>query len=111
MAEIAIQPSPFVFHKVVSPFSDSRIRADGDRVVQTSGTTEKKRPQLFDGKKSKSSDQEEIIALFRRIQSSISKGGSLETRKRSYKDKPNSTESLLDIFDKPKKQVKGKLQF
>ncbi|XP_061342689.1 SAP-like protein BP-73 [Gastrolobium bilobum] len=113
MTEVAVQPSIFVFPKVVFPFTNSSIRSDGDKDGQTSRRNENKRPQSFDGKKSKSSDQEEIIALFRRIQSSISKGDSHDTMSKTSsnadKDKP-STESILDILGEPKKQVKdGKI--
>lgn len=109
LAEVAVQPSPSVFQNVVPPFSNSSIRSDGDNGGQTNGRNENKRRQTFNGKKSKSSDQEEIIALFRRIRSSISKEDSQNTRKRkskANKDKP-STETILDILWGPQKQVKA----
>ncbi|KAK7245528.1 hypothetical protein RIF29_40374 [Crotalaria pallida] len=108
MKEVAVQSSPFVFPNVVSPFTNSSIRSDGDKGGQTKGRNENKRCQTFDGKKSNSTDQQEIIALFKRIRASISKVDSQNTGKRSSKankDKP-STESILDILREPK--TKGK---
>ncbi|KAE9594523.1 hypothetical protein Lal_00001197 [Lupinus albus] len=83
---------------VISPFTNSSIRSD-----------DHKRRQTFDGKKSKPSENQEIIDLFKRIRSSISKGVSQKSGKKSSKannDKP-SIESILDILGDPMK-VKGK---
>ncbi|KAK1303037.1 SAP-like protein BP-73 [Acorus calamus] len=67
-----------------------------------------------DGEDSKSSSQEEIIALFRRIQSSISKEGSVRTKnRRPIKTKERqSSESVLEVLRQypPKKQERGNVQ-
>ncbi|KAB1213013.1 SAP-like protein BP-73 [Morella rubra] len=70
---------------------------------------EDKTPQSSNGKKSNPSNQEEIISLFRRIQSAISKGDSAstkETNSSSPEDKP-SPESILEVLRNSRKEVKG----
>ncbi|CAL0301308.1 unnamed protein product [Lupinus luteus] len=109
MEEVAVQPSPLVFQNVISPFANSSIRSDGHKGGETNERNENKKRQTFDGKKSKSSEQQEIIALFKRIRSSISKGVTQKTGKKSSKanNDKSLTESILDILGDSKK-VKGK---
>ena len=98
-----------MFQNAVSPFTNSSIRSEGNKGDQTSRRNEHKRSKSFNGKKTKSPDQEEIIALLKRIRISISKGDSQNIGKRSFntdKEKP-STESNRDILGEPEKQVKG----
>lgn len=62
-----------------------------------------------DSKSSNSLNQEEIISLFKRIQSSISKGDSLSSKKRSTKsseEKP-TIDSVLEILRHSKTESKG----
>lgn len=112
--------SPFASRRDLLPLIISSIKSDGNRRGRPprknhiSGRTEKgdknKTPPSSDGKLSESSNQDEIIALFRRIQSSISKGESLGTKKRisdSSVDK-TSAESVLEILRQSRKQVKGR---
>jgi hypothetical protein len=118
LAEIADGPLLFDSQKGFPRLTVLSIRSDGHRrhgpPRKSSDSRRRKEdenetPQSSDGKKSKSSNQEEIIALFRRIQSSISKGESLSTKKRNSnlsEDKPSS-ESILDVLRKSRKQVKG----
>ncbi|KAJ7947143.1 Rho termination factor, putative isoform 1 [Quillaja saponaria] len=85
----------------------SRRKSASGRTTNGDGN---KRPQSSDGKKFNSSDQEDIIALFRRIQSSISKGDSESSNKRSsnlQKEKPSS-ESILDVLRESGKELKAK---
>lgn len=61
------------------------------------------------------SNQEEIISLLRRIQSSISKGESrgIEEKKNSdesSKEKP-LTKAILDVLEKPRKKTEGNQRF
>lgn len=118
LAEVAVGLSASVPLKGFNQFTVTNIRCDGDKRGQSherktaSRRTEKKdgnkRTRTFDGKKSKSPDLEEIIALFRRVQLSISEGGSKGTEKRrseSQKDKP-SAESILDVLRESGKPVK-----
>ncbi|XP_030968483.1 SAP-like protein BP-73 isoform X1 [Quercus lobata] len=65
-------------------------------------------PQSSNGEKSNSSNQEEIIAMFRRIQSAISKDDSVKTKRNSnLSEDKTSPESILEILRKSRKQVKG----
>lgn len=101
----------------------SNIRCDGNKGVQShegkpasrrteKGDENKRPPRTFDGKKSKSSDQQEIIDLLRRIQISISKGDSQSqgtTDNASVtpdKDRP-SAGSILDVLRQSGKPVEG----
>ncbi|KAJ8761938.1 hypothetical protein K2173_006540 [Erythroxylum novogranatense] len=65
--------------------------------------------QPFDSKLPKSSGQEEILALFRRIQSSISKVESVDTGMRTGKasEDTSPTDSVLEFLRQSRKQVKG----
>lgn len=108
MAEIADRP-------VVSS-----IRADGNRerpkknpspgrAPKADGPEDN--PQSFDGRSSLSSNKEEILALFKRIQSSISKGETMNSKKRNSKaaeDKPSpSAESILEVLHQSRTRGKG----
>ncbi|XP_055806220.1 rho-N domain-containing protein 1, chloroplastic [Solanum dulcamara] len=96
----------------------STIRADGSRRRRSSkdATPRKtsKGNQLNmqsppDSKSSNSLNQEEIISLFKRIQSSISKGDSTSSKKRSSKsseEKP-AIDSVLEIIRHSKTEPKG----
>ncbi|KAG7962553.1 hypothetical protein I3843_09G071400 [Carya illinoinensis] len=120
LAEIADGPSLFHSQKDF-PFSTvSCIRSDGNRrrgpprrssASRRINEDENETPQSSsNGKKSNASDQEEIIALFRRIQSSISKGESVSTKKTNSnesKDKP-SPDLILEALRKSRKQIKDK---
>lgn len=97
----------------------STIRADGSRRRKSSkdATPGKKSKgdelniqSSPDSKSSNSLNQEEIISLFKRIQSSISKGDSTSSKKRSSKsseEKP-AIDSVLEILRHSKTQPKGK---
>ncbi|XP_059664340.1 rho-N domain-containing protein 1, chloroplastic [Cornus florida] len=121
LKEIADRPSLFASQKESIQLTVSSIRADGNRRGQpprkytTTGRTtrgdDNKIPRSSNGKSSNSSNQEEIIALFRRIQSSISNGESLSAKKKSSlssEDKP-SAESVLEVLRQSRKQVKDKV--
>ncbi|MCE3049280.1 hypothetical protein HAX54_044515 [Datura stramonium] len=96
----------------------STIRADGSRRRRSSkdatpGKTSKGGELTIqsspDSKSSNSLNQEEIISLFKRIQSSISKGDSTSSKKRSTKSsegKP-AIDSVLEILRDSRTQPKG----
>lgn len=102
----------------------SSIRADGNRGRQKrnpypgrSPKTDDSNAQSFDGKSSSSSpNKEEILALFKRIQSSISKGETLNPKKRTSKagedNKPSSSspsaETILEVLQQSRTQRRGK---
>lgn len=115
--------SPLMPLEGLNQVSFSNIRCHADkrekdqkRNKQVSARTEKgdqnQRPgRAFDGNRSKSPDQQEIIALLRRIQLSISKADSQGTPKRNsppHKDK-SSVEAILDVLRDSGKQVKDKV--
>ncbi|KAK6123976.1 hypothetical protein DH2020_042321 [Rehmannia glutinosa] len=85
------------------PFVSS-IRANGNRVrpPKAEGTD--------DGKSSLSPNKEEILALFKRIQSSISKGENTNSKKRNSKvaEDKTSAESILEILHQSRTRGKGK---
>lgn len=116
MAEIADGPSLLASRRGHGQVTTLSIRVDGNRSGRPSQRTSasgrfrksdgEKIPQSSDGN---SSNQEEIISLFRRIQSSISKGESISSKKRNSKsseEKP-SAESVLEVLRQSRKQVKG----
>jgi hypothetical protein len=116
LAEIADGPLLFDSQKGFPRLTVLSIRSDGHRrhgpPRKSSDSRRRKEdenetPQSSDGKKSKSSNQEEIIALFRRIQSSISKGESTKKRNSNLSEDKPSSESILDVLRKSRKQVKG----
>lgn len=111
MAEIADGASlSCVSNKDIFQASVSSIRFEGNR----KGRIRRNAPSDNNGKgidKTKSSRQEELIALFRIIQLSISKGGSPVSKKRTP-SKPideQSAESILGALRRHpvRKQVKG----
>ncbi|KAL6991249.1 hypothetical protein U1Q18_009367 [Sarracenia purpurea var. burkii] len=122
LKEIADRPSPFAARKDFSQLTVLSIRADGNRrgsqppqknkaAGRNAKGDENKISQSSDANKpSNSKNQEEIIALFRRVQSSISKGESVVSPKNrssnSSRDKP-SAESVLEVFRQSRKQLKG----
>ncbi|XP_041024041.1 rho-N domain-containing protein 1, chloroplastic isoform X5 [Juglans microcarpa x Juglans regia] len=119
LAEIADGPSLFHSQKDFPFLTVSCIRSDGNRrrgpprrssASRRINESENETPQSSsNGKKSNASDQEEIIALFRRIQSSISKGESVSPKKTNSnesKDKP-SPDLILEALRKSRKQIKG----
>lgn len=117
MAEIAdaLSPSPSPFERKELLLTISCIGSDGDRAGQRPprrGPTSGRKPKKEDnnklpvGKKANSSNQEEIIALFRRIQSSISKEKSVNEKKKNAdaSEKKSSTESILNVLRRSGKQ-------
>ncbi|CAL5411438.1 unnamed protein product [Camellia sinensis] len=119
LAEIADGPSLFASRKNYTRLTVLSIRADGNRRGRhpqehiATGRTEKthdenKISQSSDGKTSNSKNQEEIIALFRRIQSSISKGDSISPKMRNSNASQDNTsaESVLEVLRQSRKQVK-----
>ncbi|XP_035544811.1 rho-N domain-containing protein 1, chloroplastic isoform X2 [Juglans regia] len=119
LKEIADGPSLFHSQKDFPFLTVSCIRSDGNRrrgppwrssASRRINEGENETPQSSsNGKKSNASDQEEIIALFRRIQSSISKGESVSPKKTNSnesKDKP-SPDLILEALRKSRKQIKG----
>ncbi|KAJ8549452.1 hypothetical protein K7X08_033159 [Anisodus acutangulus] len=116
--EIAYGLSVSTNHKDCHCSTLSTIRADGIRRRRSSkdatpGKTSKGDELNIqsspDSKSSNSLNQEEIISLFKRIQSSISKGDSSSSMKRSTKsseEKP-AIDSVLEILRDSKAQVKG----
>ncbi|XAR66588.1 hypothetical protein NMG60_11012870 [Bertholletia excelsa] len=119
LKEIADRPSTFPCQKHFTQLTVSSIRANGNRrgrpplkdisSGQTSKRIENKGPQSSDGKSTKSPNQEEIIALFRRIKSSISKRDSANPKTRSSKSSQDSTsaESVTEVLRLSRKQIKG----
>ncbi|KAK1257989.1 SAP-like protein BP-73 [Acorus gramineus] len=121
LTEIADDAQHFSYWRDLPQLSVSCIRSEGSgrgrrrRNTTSDGSTENqdelKATQSSDGEDSKSSSQEEIIALFRRIQSSISKEGSVRTKyRRPIKTKERqSSESVLEVLRQypPKKQERG----
>lgn len=66
--------------------------------------------QSSDRKLPLSSNQEEIMALFRRIQYSISKGESTATEKKNAgRSEKSPTDSILEVLLRSRKQAKGNL--
>lgn len=98
---------------VLSIRSDGNKRGRPPRKNNDNGITpkghENKTPKVSDGESSGSSNQEEIIALFKRIQTSISKGESISSKKRSSDSSKGkkSAEAVLDVLRLSGKQVKG----
>lgn len=91
--------------------SDGNRRGHPPQSPDSDGTTmneEDKRPPVR--KRSNSPKQEEIIALFRRIQSSISKEESVNTETKNSnasEDKPTAA-SILKVLGRSSKQGKGR---
>lgn len=97
---------------VLSIRSDGNKKGRPPRKNNDNGRTpkghENKTPKVSDGESSGSSNQEEIIALFKRIQTSISKGESISSKKRSSDSSKGkkSAEAVLDVLRLSGKQVK-----
>ncbi|XP_057949822.1 uncharacterized protein LOC131144898 [Malania oleifera] len=103
----------------ILPLTVSAVKSDGNRGLRplkkntASGRISRgkgtKTPQPSNNKLSESSNQEEIIALFRRIQSSISKEKSPSAKKGISKSSVGkaSAESVLEVLRQSRKQVKG----
>ena len=118
MAEIADGSLAFASHNGVLQFSVSSTKSDGSsrgrlpRKSSASGRTEKEdedsKSQSSVRKQLMSSNQEEIMALFRRIQSSISEGGSTDTKKKkASRSKKSPTDSILEVLRHSRKHAKG----
>ncbi|XP_075664589.1 uncharacterized protein LOC142634180 isoform X2 [Castanea sativa] len=118
LKETADRPSLFDPPKDFHQLTVSSIRSDenGRRrppwrssASRRTSEDENETPQSSNGEKSNSSNPEEIIAMFRRIQSAISKDESVKTKRNSNlsKDK-TSPESVLEALHKSRKQVKDK---
>lgn len=117
LKEIADGPSLLASRRGHGQVTTLSIRVDGNRSGRPSlRTSASGRFRKSDGEKipqssyRNSSNQEEIISLFRRIQSSISKGESISSKKRhskSSEEKP-SAESVLEVLRQSRKQVKAK---
>lgn len=119
LAEIADGPIAFASQKDKIQLTVSNTKSNGSRsgrpprkssASRRSKDDESEKSQSFDSKLPMSPKQEEIISLFRRIQSSISKGENQRT-KSTKPSNPNSspTESILEILHQSKKPIKGNL--
>ncbi|KAG5235101.1 SAP protein [Salix suchowensis] len=108
----------FASHNGVLQFSVSSTKSDGSsrgrppRKNSASGRTEKEdedsKSQSSVRKQLMSSNQEEIMALFRRIQSSISEGESTDTKKKkASRSEKSPTNSILEVLRHSRKHAKG----
>ncbi|KAL0011368.1 hypothetical protein SO802_006476 [Lithocarpus litseifolius] len=91
-------------------YDENRRRSSPWRISASRRTSEDENetPQSSNGEKSNSSNQEEIIAMFRRIRSAISKDDSVKTKRNSnLSEDKTSPESVLEVLRKSRKQVKG----
>ncbi|KAK4589602.1 hypothetical protein RGQ29_020252 [Quercus rubra] len=117
LKETADRPSLFNSPKDFHQLTVSSIRSDenGRRrppwrssASRRTPEDENETPQSSNGEKSNSSNQEEIIAMFRRIQSAISKDESVKTKRNSnLSEDKTSPESVLEVLRKSRKQMKG----
>ncbi|XP_073157188.1 uncharacterized protein [Henckelia pumila] len=111
----------FSFKEIADKLSVSSVRLDGNKgdkppqknyspgKAHKGGETEDNW-QSVDSKKPVSPNKEEILAVFKRIQTSISKGESLNSKKSASKlneDKP-SAEAMLEALFQSRKPGKGK---
>ncbi|KAL2475163.1 Rho termination factor [Abeliophyllum distichum] len=97
---VADRDSVFISRREHLNFAVSSTRADGNPVPgRPPKGGWKKNPQSSETEK-KQSNKEEILALFKRIQSSISKGEAINSRKRNSKpaEDVSSAESLLEVL-------------
>ncbi|KAJ6333381.1 hypothetical protein OIU77_009283 [Salix suchowensis] len=108
----------FASHNGVLQFRVSSTKSDGSsrgrppRKSSASGRTEKEdedsKSQSSVRKQLMSSNQEEIMALFRRIQSSISEGESTDTKKKkASRSEKSPTNSILEVLRHSRKHSKG----
>ncbi|KAL7129844.1 hypothetical protein ABFS83_13G094800 [Erythranthe nasuta] len=102
---------PFLSFKVIAdrPFLSSIKAVDGNREFSKAEGLDGNNPQS----PSLSPNKQEILALFKRIQSSISKGENVNPKKRVSKsaedsNKPSSAESILEVLHQSRTQGKGK---
>nr|POE70581.1 sap-like protein bp-73 [Quercus suber] len=118
LKETADRPSLFNSPKDFHQLTVSSIRSDengrrrppwrSSASRRTSEDENETPPQSSNGEKSNSSNQEEIIAMFRRIQSAISKDETVKTKRNSnLSEDKTSPESVLEVLRKSRKQVKG----
>lgn len=105
LAEIADGALRLAYRRDLLQFSVSCIRSEGKRRGRsprkdTSSDRSAEENKTSDRESSGLSNQEEIIALFRRIQSSISKGGSASTKKRSSNSakEKQSLDSVVNVL-------------
>ncbi|KAK6268609.1 hypothetical protein QUC31_012769 [Theobroma cacao] len=113
LTEIADKSRPFCSLQVTvsSITSDGNRRGSRPRKSSASGRKkedESKKPPVGN-EAPNSSNQEDIIALFRRIQSSISKGetGSAKAKSLSSSKDKSTAESVLDVLRESRKNVRG----
>ncbi|EYU28105.1 hypothetical protein ABFS82_13G094600 [Erythranthe guttata] len=104
--------TPFFSFKVIAdrPFLSSIKAVDGNREFSKAEGLDGNNPQ---SSSSLSPNKQEILALFKRIQSSISKGENVNSKKRVSKsaedsNKPSSAESILEVLHQSRTQGKGK---
>lgn len=99
LAELADRDSVFISRRELLNLAVSSTRADGNPVPGRAPKGEwKKNSESMDTEK-KTSNKEEILALFKRIQSSISKGETIKSRNRNSKQAEDvSAESLLEVL-------------
>lgn len=106
MAELAVRP---LVSSIRSNRNGERRRKDPLAwALEAEGLEDY--PDSVDGRSSFSPDKEKILALFKRIQASISKGETVNSKKRSSKiadDKP-SAETILEVLHQSRTQRKGK---
>ncbi|PKI56484.1 hypothetical protein CRG98_023122 [Punica granatum] len=125
LAEVAVRPLIFGWKKhsraqfvtsCINPINGSKGGRSSPRKISASGRTAKgakikQQQESSKGKRDDAADQEEIISLFRRIQSSIAKGESEDPKKKrsssSRGDKP-AAESVLEIIRSSRKQTRDK---
>lgn len=122
LTEIAYWPSPFAWQKNYHNLAILSIRSDGGGTGQqpprkdssaerTNKADEDKMWQSSDGKASPSSNQDKVLALFKQIRASISKGetGSREKKRnpRTSVKKAPAAGSSNDVPYQATNQVKG----
>ncbi|XP_022898717.1 SAP-like protein BP-73 [Olea europaea var. sylvestris] len=97
--ELADRDSVFISRRELLNLAVSSTRADGNPVPGRAPKGEwKKNSESMETEK-KTSNKEEILALFKRIQSSISKGETIKSRNRNSKQAEDvSAESLLEVL-------------
>lgn len=116
MAEIASGSSTLASQRAYCHTSNLSLRRfngnkrgqDSLRIAASGRFRRRDDEKITQSSDSNSENQDEIISLFRRIQSSISKEESM-TRKQSSKsseEKP-SVETVLDVLSESRKQMKG----
>ncbi|XP_038893911.1 SAP-like protein BP-73 isoform X2 [Benincasa hispida] len=117
LADIAdVYPSKGIQLSVSNNRPDGKAGNRPPRRISAPGKTRKNEPSSRkteahmneeDLKKSKYNNQEEIIALFRKIETSIAKESASSNDEESCKDE-HGAESILETLRESRKQVKGK---